>query len=65
MKELLVKLTEALISLLKVKTLITIATAGLFVYLSIRSKLPTETIAMVIGMVFTYYFNKDKNKGGE
>lgn len=65
MKELLSKLTEALISLLKVKTIITIATAGLFVYLSIKGQMPKETIALVIGMVFTYYFNKDKNKGGE
>lgn len=49
-------------NLFKVKTIITLATTGLFIYLAIKEILPVETSSMVIGMVFTYYFNKDKNK---
>lgn len=55
---------NALINLLKVKTLITLAITTVFCYLAIVGKLPIETTTMVIGMVFTYYFNKkdvDKN----
>lgn len=55
---------NALINLLKVKTLITLAITIVFCYLAIIGKLPIETTTMVIGMVFTYYFNKkdvDKN----
>lgn len=53
---------ENLKNLLKVKTIITIATTGLFIYLAVKQILPKETSSMVIGMVYTYYFNKDKNK---
>lgn len=49
-------------NLIKVKTIITLATTGLFIYLAVKEILPVETSSMVIGMVFTYYFNKDKNK---
>lgn len=49
-------------NLFKVKTIITLATTGLFIYLAVKEILPVETSSMVIGMVFTYYFNKDKNK---
>lgn len=55
---------NALINLLKVKTIITLAITAVFVYLSIAGKLPIETTTMVIGMVFTYYFNK-KDKGDD
>lgn len=53
---------ENLKNLLKVKTIITLATTGLFIYLAVKQILPVETSSMVIGMVYTYYFNKDKNK---
>lgn len=49
-------------NLFKVKTIITLATTGLFIYLAVKEILPIETSSMVIGMVFTYYFNKDRNK---
>lgn len=49
-------------NLLKLKSIITIATTGLFVFLAVKNILPVETTSMVIGMVYTYYFNKDKNK---
>ena len=51
-----------LTNLLKVKTIITLATTGLFIYLAVKEILPIETSSMVIGMVFTYYFNKDKKE---
>ena len=56
------QLLQNIANLFKVKTLITLATMSLFVYLSVKGKLPVETTTMVIGMVVTYYFNKDKNK---
>lgn len=62
MKNVIINFFEAIIKLLKVKTLITLATCGLFIYLAVKEILPVETTTMVIGMVFTYYFNKDKNK---
>lgn len=52
---------KALIDLIKVKTVITLAITIVFCYLAIKTILPIETTTMVIGMVFTYYFNKDKN----
>lgn len=56
---------QALINLLKVKTIITLAITVVFVYLAVTSKLPIETTTMVIGMVFTYYFNKKDNSKTE
>jgi hypothetical protein len=61
---------NALINLLKVKTLITLAITMVFVYLAITNKLPLETTTMVISMVYTYYFTKkergdDKNGSNE
>ena len=44
--------------LLQVKTIITLAATFVFVFLSVKNQIPTETITMIIGMVFTYYFNK-------
>ena len=32
-----------------------------FVFLSVKNQIPTETITMIIGMVFTYYFNKKED----
>lgn len=52
---------KALVDLIKVKTIITLAITIVFCYLSISKELPIETTTMVIGMVFTFYFNKDKN----
>jgi hypothetical protein len=51
-----------LTNLLKVKTIITLMITIIFCYLSVVGKMPIETTTMVIGMVFTYYFNKDKKE---
>lgn len=53
---------EILKNLLKIKSIITLGVLALFIYLAVKQILPVETSSMVIGMVFTYYFNKDKNK---
>lgn len=53
---------KQLLNLLKVKTIITLVITFVFSYLAIRGDLPIETTTMVIGMVFTYYFNKDLKK---
>ena len=53
---------KALIDLIKVKTIITLAIMYVFCKLALNTTLPIETTTMVIGMVITYYFNKDKNK---
>ena len=53
---------EILKNLLKIKSIITLGVLSLFIYLAVKAILPVETSSMVIGMIFTYYFNKDKNK---
>lgn len=57
------KIAAAVINLFKVKTLITLAITTIFCVLAWKEQLPIETTTMVIGMVFTYYFNKDMNGG--
>lgn len=47
--------------LLQVKTIITLAATFVFVFLAIKNQIPTETITMIVGMVFTYYFNKKED----
>ena len=47
---------------LKVKTIITLMITIIFCYLAVVGKMPIETTQMVIGMVFTYYFHKDKKE---
>lgn len=57
------KIVNIFVNLFKVKTLITLAITYVFCKLAFKEVLPVETTTMVIGMVFTYYFNKDKNTG--
>ena len=49
---------EALINLLKVKSIITIIVMGIFAYLSITGQLQTETTSAVIMAIITYYFTR-------
>ena len=63
MKEMLVK---AIVNLLKVKSLMTIAVMVVFVILSLKGKLEPTLTASVITAVMTYYFNKkDDDKGDD
>lgn len=60
------KIVGAVISLLKVKSLITLLSFGAFFYLSVTEKINTDNFMLILGMIATYFFNKDGNtKGGE
>ena len=53
---------EALISLLKVKSLMTIAVMIVFVVLSLMGKVDESLTASVITAVITYYFTKRESE---
>ena len=52
---------NALISLLKVKSLMTIAIMIVFVVLALTNQMSDELVASVITAVITYYFTKKDN----
>lgn len=53
---------EALIKLLKVKSLMTVAVLIVFVVLALKGILDEALTASVITAVITYYFTKDNGK---
>lgn len=53
---------NAIINLLKVKSLMTIAVMIVFVVLSLNGKLEPTLTASVITSVITYYFTKKEDK---
>ncbi len=56
------KIISQLCELLKVKSIITIIAFMAFFYLAITSRLDTDNFMLVLGMITTYFFNKDQNK---
>ena len=56
---------NALIGLLKVKSLMTISIMAVFVVLALTGKMSDELVASVITAVITYYFTKRDEKKGE
>lgn len=52
---------NAFTSLLKVKSLMTIAIMVVFVVLALTHSMSEELVASVITAVITYYFTKEKN----
>ena len=56
---------EAIINLLKVKSLMTIAVMIVFVVLSLKGKLEPTLTASVISSIITYYFSKGKDSNNE
>jgi hypothetical protein len=52
-------------ALLKVKTIITLLVFGVFAYLSIVGKIEAKDFMLILGMVATYYFNKDNKDSKE
>ena len=59
------KTISAVVSLLKVKSIITLLSFGAFFYLSVTEKIATDNFMLILGMIATYFFNKDGNtKGG-
>ncbi len=64
------KLISSIINLLKVKSIITLLTFVAFFYLSVTGKIGSDNFMLIIGMIATYFFNKDnsdkvKNKSME
>lgn len=64
------KLISSIINLLKVKSIITLLTFVAFFYLSVTRKIGSDNFMLIIGMIATYFFNKDnsdktKNKSTE
>ena len=55
------QLIEALIKLLKVKSIMTLAVMIVFVVLSLKLELDEALTASVITAVITYYFTKNDN----
>ena len=54
------KLLSAIINLLKVKSIITLLTFGAFFILSIKGVIDIDNFMLILGMIATYFFNKDK-----
>lgn len=52
------KLKEALIGLLKVKSLITLAVMAVFTILALKGGLDKAVVASIITAITTYYFTK-------
>lgn len=48
-----------LIDLLKVKSIITILSFLVFLYLAIIGKINTDNFMLILSMIATYFFNKD------
>lgn len=59
------KTISAVVSLLKVKSIITLLTFGAFFYLSVTEKINTDNFMLILGMISTYFFNKDNKEKGE
>lgn len=55
------KLISNIIDLLKVKSIITILSFLTFLFLSINGKVDIDNFMLILGMISTYFFNKDKN----
>ena len=53
---------QAIINLLKIKSIMTIAVMIVFVILSLTDRLDTALIASVITAIITFYFTKKEDK---
>ncbi len=53
------KVISQLINLLKVKSMVTLLTFVAFFYLSITEKIGKDNFMLIVGMIATYFFNKD------
>ena len=56
------KLLNAIINLLKVKSIITLLTFGAFFILSIKGVIDTDNFMLILGMIATYFFNKEQKR---
>ena len=53
---------EALTSLLKVKTLVTLAVISVFAVLAMRGDLSPDNVMLIISMVVSFYFGTQHEK---
>lgn len=53
---------EKIAKLINVKTIVTIAVTGVFVYLSATGKIPVEQFMLVITMIYGFYFGTQHEK---
>lgn len=58
------KIVKALIDLLKVKSIITLLSFVAFFYLSVVGKIGTDNFMLILGMIATYFFNRNKSERG-
>lgn len=58
------KIIKALVDLLKVKSIITILSFIAFFYLSVVGKIGTDNFMLILGMIATYFFNRNKSERG-
>lgn len=56
------KVIQALINLIKVKSIVTFVAVSVFVYTVINKQLEPATITAIIMMVFQNLFNKEKGE---
>lgn len=52
-------------ALFKVKTLVTLAVTGVFVYLSVTGKIATDNVMVIVTMVTSFYFGTQMEKNKE
>lgn len=57
------KITQAILNLIKVKSIVTFVSVAVFVYCVIKDQLEPATTTAIIMMVFQNLFNKEKNEG--
>lgn len=50
------KLTTALLTLLRVKTLVTVSVIGVFTYLSVNGAISADNVMIVVTNVVAFYF---------
>lgn len=55
------EIIKSIVNLLKVKSLITLLTFVAFFILSIKEIISVDNFMLILGMIATYFFNKDKN----
>ena len=56
---------QAIINLLKVKTILSLLFSLTTCYLAIKGKISMETFVALTASIITYYFNKSKDKESE
>lgn len=56
------KFIQALVNLLKVKTIVTIAVISVFVYLSVTRAITPDNAMIIISMVVSFYFGTQSEK---